>query len=271
MASPSNIPTVQIVGEFTHPDFRDALERLRCEARLTEFGKLPPELIVVARSRPDAIRSEPIDALRRAAPLAGVVTLLGSWCEGETRTGRPWPGEHRLYWYEFPAWWERQMSLRAAGRCPDWARPVNFGFRISDCGLANGEPGRSDPRSGLIVVQTLLRDTAEALADVFHGAGYATVWQQTGRPRPIIQGAVAGVWDGAQFNDCEAADLTRFRTQLSYHGAPVIALLDFPRRDRLDRALQLGAAAVLGKPWLRSDLTSTLKASIVKSRRTLAA
>ncbi|HVT27976.1 MAG TPA: hypothetical protein VHE81_08175 [Lacipirellulaceae bacterium] len=277
MKSPGHIPFVQIIGEADHPDFRDAIGLLRREAYLVADERLPPELIVVAQSRPDVIRCDELDAIRRAAPLAGIVALLGSWCEGETRTGRPWPGAHRVYWYDFPAWWSRQMWLRGTGRCPDWARPVNFGWRATlqampvDIGLSACEPERPRPRGGLIILQTAIQETANTLADVLKNAGYATTWQRPDRPRRIIRGAVAGVWDGGQLDDQEAAELSELCSLLSCEGAPVTALIDFPRRDRVERALQVGAAAVLGKPWFNSDLIATLDAAIVVPRQSRAA
>jgi hypothetical protein len=188
-----------------------------------------------------------------------VAALLGSWCEGETRTGRPLPGIHRLYWYEFPAWWRRQLQLRAANHCPDWARPATQLTR--QC-----VPGHPRSRSGLIVLRTLRRDNADALADALGDAGHSTAWHQHGRVRPHTRGALAGIWDGGQLNDAEVADLELFCTQMSRDGAPVVVLLDFPRRDRVDRAYAAGAAAVLGKPYLNSDLLQVIEGKTARSR-----
>src|SRR4051794_34740499 len=112
MTLPRNIPAVSVIGEVDHPDFHDAIKLLRSDARDVDAETMP-ELIVIAQSRPDAICGDQLKHLQRSAPLAGVAALLGSWCEGETRTGRPLPGIHRLYWYEFPSWWRRQLHLRA--------------------------------------------------------------------------------------------------------------------------------------------------------------
>src|SRR5262245_28822602 len=126
---PSNHkPTVQLIGDVAHADFRDAVELLHRDAELVSGDGVPPEVVIVSQSRPDAVCRQPTVQFRRAMPLAGIVTLLGSWCEGEARTGRPWPSVHRLYWYDFPAWWRRQMRLRAEGRCPDWAKVPDFGL-----------------------------------------------------------------------------------------------------------------------------------------------
>src|SRR5262245_27178576 len=111
-------PLVQICGDADYRDFGDAIALLRAEAKLNEAAGACPELIVVAQSRPGTFALDRVVSLRQRAPLAGVVGLLGSWCEGETRTGRTWPGVERLYWYEFPAWWRRQMALRVAESCP---------------------------------------------------------------------------------------------------------------------------------------------------------
>ena len=42
--------------------------------------------------------------------------------------------------------------------------------------------------------------------------------------------------------------------------APIVALLDFPRRDRVEIARGLGVSAVLGKPWRLDDLLAVLAA-----------
>ncbi len=248
---------VHLVGEIAHPDFREAVSLVRRESQAVGVES-SPELIVLVESRPDVISVGEVDRLRRAAPLAGIVGLLGSWCEGETRTGRPWPGVQRLYSYEFVPWWRKQMQLRDARRCPDWARASNLGLRIANHGLPNSEPGRPRPRNGLIVLRTNRRDNADALTDVLCHAGFATAWQRHARSRTPIRGAIATIWDGGQLNDAEAAELEWFCAQMARNGAQVVAILDFPRRDRIDRAYEAGAAAVLGKPWFNEDVLSVV-------------
>jgi hypothetical protein len=250
-------PRVRLVGQFDHPDFEDAARLLRAGAQIVTSPNDPPELIVVAQTRPGVISDRTIQALRRDAPLAGLVALLGTWCEGETRTGRPWPGVERLYWYEFPAWWRQQHALRAAGRCPDWAHWGDCGLRIADCGLT-GSAIRNQTR-GLIVLSATVGDTAAALADALTPAGYATLWQPPGRPAPVVRGAVAAIWDGGQLSEREEYGLATFCKESTRDAAPVIALLDFPRRDRCNRARELGAATILGKPWLNLDLLATIE------------
>lgn len=267
-------PAVRLIGDVSYPDFRDAVALLRDDACLLAATDMPPELVVVAQSRPGSVDASVADGVRRSSPLAGIVVLAGSWCEGEMRTGKPWPGVERLYWYQFPSWWNRQLALRAAGRCPDWAHPAESQLRISDCGLrvvSRFERRIGEERNvGLVEISTRCREAADVIGDVLCRAGYATIWKSSGRS-PTIRGAVAGIWDGGQLSDREATELSRFCSRHSVDDAPVVSLLDFPRRDRIDQALELGATAVLGKPWRTEDLVVTLAAVIEQPRRARAA
>jgi DNA-binding NarL/FixJ family response regulator len=279
---PRERPSIWLAGRADHPDFRAAVAILHSEAEVSQIdarrpdaaiGALsfgPPELIVLALDRPGAICQQAADALRARAPLAPLVSLSGSWCEGEPRTGRPIAGALRIYWYEFPAWWWRQLALRAAGLCPDWARP--------ECArlLTAGEKRPSARRQavagcrnlGLIELAVPWWETADALADELLRAGYAALWRPPGRPSPVAHGVVAGIWMGGQLDDCEAHDLAAFRRRLDRQGAPVVAVLDFPRNNTVDRALALGAAAVLGAPWMNAELIETVERTVEWQSRT---
>jgi hypothetical protein len=256
-------PRVRLVGQIDHPDFADAFAMMRAEGQLVVGHEAHAELTVVAQSRPGGVSYRMIESLRRDAPLSGFVALLGTWCEGETRTGRPWPGIERLYWYEFPAWWRRQIALRASGQCPDWSRNGECGMRGLDVGASDSirkAPSEDrNQRGALIMVSCAVRDTAMALADVLQQAGYAAFWRPPGVRAAVVRGATAGIWDGGQLSEQEAARLAAFCRELKSDAAPVIALLDFPRRDRCELARQLGAAAILGKPWFNVDLVATIE------------
>lgn len=282
-------PDVWLVGDVAAADFSAARVLLRADARLSvetdatvacerlRRSSLPPELILLAHARPDSISRRAIRQLRKTAPLAGIVALLGSWCEGESRTGRPAPGVLRLYWHEFLPWWQQQRRLRAAGRCPDWSRPEAIDrtgpAAVSPPTDRGGLGGDAAPR-GLVVLQTARWETADALADELRRSGHATVWQRPGGPLAPVRGALAGIWEGGQLDAREAGELQRFCARLAKDDAPVAALLDFPRFDRNALAAELGAAAVLGKPWSNGDFIATLRHLIAhrqQSRQTPAA
>jgi hypothetical protein len=260
-------PCVLLVGGAAQADFGDAVAALRETAQLTEVINLsaaceiarstPPELIVVAQSRPGSVSARQVRQLQRRAPLAGIVALVGSWCEGETRTGRPQRGVDRLYWYEFPWWWQRQLVRRRAGRCPEWARP-EAGWRGEGRNSLNDQRRRpaisSRTPHGLIAISTSAGETYAALADGLLQHGFATAWQRPGNAALTLGGVTAGVWEGGQLSAREADQLAAFCRQCSRGAAPVVALLDYPRHDSCQRAVEAGAATVLGKPWASDDL-----------------
>jgi hypothetical protein len=235
-------PNVWLIGDTEHRDFADAVALVRSTANVSHAA---PEVILAAESRPGMVNRGEFERLRRSAPLAGVVSLCGSWCEGETRTGRPLAGATRLYWYEFPGWWRRQLGLRAAGRCPEWARADDFGLRNADFGLESG---------GNVLVSAPDFDSAEAISAALVPAGYRANWYRTGCELP----SVPGIWLGGQLSDTELDELAAF----CLVAAPVVALVDFPRRDRYEAALAAEAATVLGKPWSNLMLVSELQRAI---------
>jgi len=245
-------PNVCVIGQIDHPDFREAFDLISASAVINISDHKFPELVIVAQSRPYAVRAREIESLQRRWPLSCIVALLGSWCEGETRTGRPWSGVERLYWYDFPAWWRRQLSLRAAGRCPDWARPIDLGSRIQN------RESSSRLCDGVLLIRSACRESANALSDVLRRAGYSTVWQSPRRSATVVSGIVAGIWEGGQLSESEVDDLAIFCRALARENSPVVALLDFPRRDHVERAHYLGVAAVLGKPWNNRQLVATI-------------
>jgi hypothetical protein len=252
-----------MAGDMGHAEFREVVDMLRTDANLVATATESPEVAIFFHSRPLSVNVQVLQYLRQAAPLAAVVVVAGSWCEGEPRTGHAWPGVHRHYWYEFPTWWRRQMRLRFAGNCPDWARPPEL------VTARTAKPTRSP--CDAVVLRTAHTATAETLADRLTLAGYSTVLQMAGKRSQPVGGAAAGIWDGNQLDNIEAQDLSRFCMQLGVDGAPVIALLDFPRRDAVDRAIELGAAAVLGKPWLNVSLLLTLEQLIARRPLPIAA
>jgi hypothetical protein len=266
------LTVVKFVGPVDHPDFGEALAVLRATAQFETGGNPAPEVVIVAQARPGQITQTEIEFVQRRWPLAGIVAILGSWCEGETRTGKPWPGIKRFYSYEFPAWWQQQIAQRAGGHCPEWLRPTNELYRsVPIRNPREVDSPRQESRHrqrGLIRLSTASRDTAEALADILHNSGYVTVWDPPNHAESIVRGAVAGVWDGGQLEDHELLGLAAFCHSLARDAVPVVALLDFPRRDRCDIARQLGVATVLGKPWINADLIATIGEIVTRSANT---
>ena len=78
---------------------------------------------MLAQARPGRFSEHDVARLKQCAPLARVLGLLGSWCEGETRTGTAWPAAGRCYWYQWPARFESELDRIGRGLCPAWGLP----------------------------------------------------------------------------------------------------------------------------------------------------
>ena len=253
-------PTILLVGSTQRREFReagDAMDRFGRVTRAVDIeaaattlgdGHLAPEVIVVAQAYPGEFTPEAVDRLRRLAPLARVVGLLGSWCEGEMRTGEPWPAAIRLYWHQWLAPCDRELGRLVDGRCSVWALPAT----ATEEERLLAQDFRPPPqRDGLIVIHARRFETHDWLSTACRRHGYSTVWLRPSEPIRV-EGARAAVFDATDGNPDEVAQLKRLSVGLGL--VPILALLDFPRVENRDRALAAGAAAVLSKPLLLDDL-----------------
>lgn len=244
---------VLLTGDVRHRDFHAAVDWLASHTQLVRQTDLEetarqlqnirpaPRLIVVAQSRPGQFSARQIELLHRAAPLARLICLLGSWCEGETRSGRPWPGVERFYWHEFPH--RIDAILGASTRLP---RTASAAERLLAIRL-----GSDTPLRGLAGICSPSRSDYLALADTCQSWGFSTLWFS--RRWPVLaEGVELLLWDGASGNAAEAGALCGLVEQIS--PAAVAALLTFPRLDDVARMRQAGADAVFTKPFLNEEL-----------------
>jgi hypothetical protein len=207
-------------------------------------ARFSPEMIVLAQSHPGQFCDADVDRLRQLAPLSRILGLLGSWCEGEMRSGQPLAGVVRIYWHQWQARWHRELERASGGRCPSWGLPPTA---TEEDGLLLEAEDRWPARTGLVVVFARLPLMADFLAAACQSVGYSTVslhpsWDAQ------VSGAVAALFDATEGHD----DLPRLVGRLA--PVPIIALLDFPRIEDYKQALGAGAAAVLSKPLLVEDL-----------------
>jgi hypothetical protein len=239
------------------PSLREAVEKIA-------LAETPPELVLLAQSRPGCNEQADVELLREVAPLTRVVVVAGSWCEGELRTGRPLAGVIRLYWHEFPAWWRACLASLARRESPPWAEPlvdVRAG-QTSRRGPTMPRAAMKTDVSGVLVAIDATDFTVfETLAASLSEEGWQCVWQPRHRPSLIdaAHSPDAGIWDGSQLHAIEAESLGAFSARMKQYDGPVVALLDFPRVEHIEMASKAGAAAVLGKPYQVAHLCKELE------------
>jgi hypothetical protein len=256
---------VLFVGDSRHCEFASAIAWLGEHAhlqlaenageaeKLLAIASAAPRLIVLAQARPGQIRADHVERLCRQAPLARLVALLGSWCEGETRSGRPWPGVPRFYWYELVPRLSQLLSPEGGTSAAIWSLPRSA--TDAERMLAATVSARQAPR-GAAAIFARRHDTFAALAEACDLAGLAAVWA---RPATglTMRGASLALWDSSGWGPHEAAQLAQFVN--FFRPAPTLALLDFPRLSEQDQAFAAGAGAVISKPFLLECLLAQLE------------
>jgi hypothetical protein len=225
------------------------LSKIDAACELLASTEVAPELILLAHPLPGTICQQDVDRLQRLAPLSRIVIVVGTWCEGELRTGNPPAGALRLYWYELAPWWQAAQRRWAGGLCPSWSAPLDHpqaGRYTVDASIEK-----------LTMPSTVVIDAEdfavfECLADGVVALGSVATW--AGKDDPSR--ATAGIWDGGQLSDRELQRLGQFCQQVE---GPVVALLDFPRVERVHQARAAGAVAVFGKPYVIEEVLAALQ------------
>lgn len=252
--------SVLLVGQVERSEFFETRQALAGAARLSQsldpeaaaglltHDRVAPEVIVLAQAYPGEFSSASVDRLRELAPLARIVALLGVWCEGETRSGRPWPGAVRVYWHQGRSRSVQVLDRISRGQTSSWTLPATATeeerlLATSAAPLPRGQ--------GLVAIYTRQSAMADWLSATCRLGGYSTV-RLAGPRWPHVEGAAAGIFDATDLGPPEAAELARMAHQLGR--PPIVALLDFPRVEDRDRALACGATAVICKPLLLEDL-----------------
>jgi CheY-like chemotaxis protein len=262
LAEQSSLPTVLLLGDWERSEFAAAVSWLQTHTQLTTASALGTvaglgvdasavwDHVVIAQSRPGQVTQADVDRLGCHVPLAQFTALLGSACEGEPRSGRPWPGVTRVYWHQ---WRGRAPGLFAAAG----------GGRVSRLPRTVSEPERLDhalrmvpPRVAVRLAIDCPRATDyDGLAAACRIAGYQVEWAARST-WPSARDVVATLWHRPWMDECGWAALEQSTRRMT--PVPVVALFGFPRQDQVQRARACGVAAVLSVPFLLPDLWNIL-------------
>jgi hypothetical protein len=257
-------PTVWVVGDWKQAEFGAAVEWIQARARCLSFegagtaaarlraveGLQAPTAIVLAQSRPGQMSRGDVERLHAAAPLARLVALVGAWCEGELRSGEPWPGVVRLPVGAWRCGLDQALGLGVANgrwripRTATAAERIEFSLtqQHRDCG-----------RAATAVVCSSRRTNYEAIADMLQQVGVEPVWQSE-------DGGCGAAADVVLFDGWEhVGRVSQSEVNLPNGHVPGrILLLHFPREEDYARAAREGIPEVLKVPLLLPDLATAL-------------
>lgn len=266
METPEPI-VVFVIGDDHRPEFRDILPLIRGSAAVTVYASLAqareadgaPELCVLLQSVPGEHATRDLESLLLRWALTRFLTIAGPLCEGEPRTGAPWPGQLRVYWHAFPGWWSLQIARLADGECAAWQLPRTS--REDDLlrAATSFTPNALEGTVGVAADRS--SEAARLLLNLLRSAGIDAVPLNTGEDA-VHRGMLAIVWDD---DDPEGDWRNRFTYVCAqWPGTPIVALLNFPRpEDRafVEASVTDGAiGSVLAKPFDIDALLATLVA-----------
>jgi hypothetical protein len=256
--------TIWIAGDWQHADFAEATAWLREQACILPLplgegrgeGGEPeatadrrnacasghgsneaaaPHAILLFQSRPGQISRTVVEQYHARAPLARLVALVGPWCEGEQRSGRPWPGVVRVAWRN---WHERlPQALGLNAESEPLPRTATEADRLQHELAA----WKTREITGFVAVRTSNSVNFEVLQSALAHCGFCARWANDGQPATADLEIIDG-WEHWP----------------AFPGPPRILLLHFPRPDDLARAQQRGAAVILAQPLLLADLRAAI-------------
>ena len=96
-------PVADAIGHFAQVD--TAHNCKEAAARL-QSGRPTVDLVVVAERWPGEHAHGQLDRVQRAAPLVRLLAIGSSWCEGQQRSGNPWPGMLQMGWQSWLPHWQ---------------------------------------------------------------------------------------------------------------------------------------------------------------------
>jgi len=260
-------PTLWIVGDWRRSEFAPALDLLRRRADChycDDLGSGPsevaslarkgnPRAILLVQSCPGQFSASDAERLHAVAPLARLVALVGPWCEGEIRSGRPWPGIVRVPWRSWRSRLLAALGLHWGSDCPAAPLP-RTASEVEQIERSLLPIAHTRRFAGSSLIFTTSRTTSLSISDALEAIGIHCRWQCS--PDTAVAAPVdLLVFDGWQQvlsdHDRASADNSVFPRQL--------VLLHFPRPADLDRAAELGIDAILAQPLLLTELSAALQ------------
>lgn len=262
--------SVLVIGDASPAEFQPALDWLRAFTSTLHFVRdgadveawrlseraFVPQFVLFLQDRPGEIVQSLVERVLERWPLAASVVLLGSWCEGEMRTGRPLAGVARLPWHRWEAafaqFFECPQDDDHPWRLPRTRTLAEELLAVADEPTRLVEPaGIASSHRPLIAVAAAESDAFDSLRFALVTAGYAVARLRSSATREI-EGASAVIWDEPGWARDDLADL-RQCIELN-RGTPVIAILGMLRWEEWLAVRSWGAAVVIAKPLRVPDL-----------------
>ena len=261
---------VLFIGDSSYGEFSAALNWLQRQGDVVlqdtvdaglawlESSNHQPSVIVLGVARRGEHESKGLAQVTRLVPLARAIALVGSWCEGETRSGKPPKGWRRIYWHQFGRWAAGELLAPTREDAGDWKlHPAHLPRTSTEGERAFTWSRWSLPiGGGRIAVNAVRRVDYEALAEVCAVAEYDPIWCQEADGDSIATVSCV-LWDRRGLQGSELRELMAWRER--WKELPVIATIGFPRSQDYRLVEQQVVQAIVGKPFVLPELLFALQ------------
>ncbi len=258
---------VIVTGDYGHRDFAVMHRAAPGDVSFQSFERVTtmstaPDLIAVAQARRGQFSQAEINHLRTRFPLVPIVIVLGSLCEGETLSGQPQKGVHRVYWHKWPFAFEKFCWQTAQNGLSDWHQPVtvsradrllNENSELTQLTVPNG----TNPS---MIVSSADRSGFELVCDVCTPLGWQISWIEADQAA-ITKPSVVLVINALYELEMVGSRATQIRQRMG--DIPVIVLAGFSRYQDVELlSKSLPSCKVVSKPFDNAELVHAICASL---------
>lgn len=251
---------VLVTGDFWHSDFQSVLSQFEVPVTLVPFEKAKTlagsnfNLVVIAQARRGQHSATEVQELQTLFSTTPIVALLGSWCEGETRSGIPWPGVPRVYWHQWEGRYQKFVSQLKHHNITDWhaARTSTIADQVVNSKASD------DPDSIRCVAISAWTNQQHAMvADALNHFGWSNCWVERSVWNATTSAAVDAIVIEADSCSPDLANRVKWvRRQVT--DSPIVLIVNYPRQDKLKDLKAAGICEVVSKPFELNSLKSAV-------------
>lgn len=242
-----------LIGRTRRNEFQEGCQWLAQRFSCIQFDSISlvpdplfnsPSDILLFQSLRGEFPAQQVNLLRMRFPLASFCCVLGSWIEGETRSGQPLTGVYRVSSQQFVSM--MRTKTRTWNGWPTTTAADEHWMETS-----NHEPSLPNRQNRKVLVVGYDHSLVEALASACSELGFTAT---TGTPKPTETPKDVNciIYDATRNRPQRIDDIRRFR-ELSPR-THLVVLIDFPRVEEREEMIRGGANEVLSKPFDLSQL-----------------
>lgn len=253
---------ILFTGDFWHSDFQSLLSEFEVPVTLVSFEKAKTladsgyDLVVIAQARRDQHSAGDVQELQTLFSTTPVVALLGSWCEGETRSGTPWPGIERVYWHQWKGRYQKFADQLEQHNITDWhsARTSTIADQV-----VNSRSDSNDYSNKIrcVAISAWTNHQHAMVADAINHFGWSSCWVERAAWNAETAAAVDVIVIEADAWSSELGNRVKW-VQRQVDDCPIVLIANYPRQDNLKEINAAGVSEVISKPFELDQLKSAI-------------